>query len=505
MEAIKGMVDEIADATGNNNVASNNVKPVILCVDDEERTLAALCKQLTQHFGDDYHIEAVSSAAEALELVNTFSNTQRDIPLVISDDVIAERIDMSADDALTPTHDTPANSTPAHNTPTETPTNPANPTNPADNTRTISGRAFIANIHNSLPDTLTILLTQPYDPDNHQAVDHLHGLDETRLYRYMVKPWQPTDLRITVAQALRSYVQAKALHEQQDSLERANQDLQALLRAYDRFVPDEFLSFLGKTSITDVHLGDQVAQEMTMLFSDIRDFTSISEKMTPQENFNFINEYLSRMQPFIAQYHGFIDKYIGDAIMALFPTSANDALDAAIGMLKSLNDYNEGRPKREQLRIGIGLHTGTIMLGTVGGENRMDSTVIGDAVNLSSRVEGLTKIYGVNLLVTEQTLTKLHQPENYAMREIDRVTVKGKRKPVTVYEVFEADDYDTKVRKQASLDFFAQGLELYREKKYTEARAMFYEVLQINPDDKAARLYRTESSKSSVYGRLWNE
>ena len=470
------MADETAAATGNDLMASNN-KPVILCVDDEERTLAALCKQLNQNFGNDYVIEAINSAGEALERATTLSQAGRDIPLVISDDVIAEQVE-NAD----------ANS-------------------PDDNSTgdTVSGRAFIANVHDTLPDTLTILLTHPHDPDNSQAAEPLHGLDETRLYRYMVKPWQPTDLRITVAQALRSYVQAKALHEQQDSLERANQDLQSLLRAYDRFVPDEFLSFLGKTSITDVHLGDQVAQEMTMLFSDIRDFTSISEKMTPQENFNFINEYLSRMQPFIAQYHGFIDKYIGDAIMALFPTRANDALDAAIGMLTSLHEYNEGRRKREQVRIGIGLHTGITMLGTVGGENRMDSTVIGDAVNLSSRVEGFTKVYGVNLLITEHTLAKLENPDAYAMREIDRVAVKGKRKPVTVYEVFETDDYEMKVRKQASLEFFAQGLELYREQKYTEARAMFYEVLQINPDDKAARLYRTESSKSSVYGRLWNE
>lgn len=472
-------VTETVAGTTANDMMSSSSKPVILCVDDEERTLAALCKQLNQHFGADYHIEAVNSAGEALELANAFTQAGRDIPLVISDDVIVERVDdQEATDKATGNEDTGS---------------------------IVSGRAFIANVHDTLPDTLTILLTHPHDPDNSHAAEHLHGLDETRLYRYMVKPWQPTDLRITVAQALRSYVQAQALREQQDSLERANQDLQALIRAYDRFVPDEFLSFLGKKSITDVRLGDQVAQEMTMLFSDIRDFTSISEKMNPQENFNFINEYLSRMQPFIAQYHGFIDKYIGDAIMALFPTSANDALDAAIGMLKSLHEYNEDRPKREQLRIGIGLHTGTIMLGTVGGENRMDSTVIGDAVNLSSRVEGLTKVYGVNLLITEHTLAKLHAPESYAMREIDRVAVKGKRKPVTVYEVFETDDYEMKVRKQASLEFFAQGLELYREQKYTEARAMFYEVLQINPDDKAARLYRTESSKSSVYGRLWNE
>jgi len=166
---------------------------------------------------------------------------------------------------------------------------------------------------------------------------------------------------------------------------------------------------------------------MTTMFADIRGFTTLSETMTPQENFKFINGYLTQMEPIIDKYNGFIDKYIGDAIMALFPTCADDAVQAAIAMLKKLVDYNQGRQRAgyQLINIGIGIHTGPLMLGTVGGQNRMDGTVISDAVNLASRVEGLTKIYGTPLLITEQTYSSLTDVSQYHIRVIDCVTVKG--------------------------------------------------------------------------------
>ena len=209
-----------------------------------------------------------------------------------------------------------------------------------------------------------------------------------------------------------------------------------------RFLPREFLNLLDKTSILDIQLGDQVEKEMTVLFSDIRDFTSLSEKMTPQDNFNFINAYLSRMEPIIHEHHGFIDKYIGDAIMALFPNCADDAVQAALLMLKTLADYNltRGRPGRPCFNIGIGIHTGKLMLGTVGGQNRMDGTVISDAVNLASRIEGMTKKYGANLLISEGTYSRLNDKAKYAIRPLDRVKAKGKTEAVMIYAVSEGFD-----------------------------------------------------------------
>ena len=222
------------------------------------------------------------------------------------------------------------------------------------------------------------------------------------------------------------------LNDNQEKLKQLND-------AYQRFVPYEFLNLLNKESVIEVQLGDYIEREMTILFADIRGFTTLSEGMTPKENFDFINNYLSQMEPIIDKYHGFIDKYIGDAIMALFPTNADDAVSCAIAMLTTLEAYNQTCENHAlPLRIGIGLNTGPLMLGTVGGKNRMDGTVIADAVNLASRVESLTKQYGTDLLITHHTYQALADTTRYQIRIIDRVIVKGKSEPITLYEIFDA-------------------------------------------------------------------
>ncbi|NJO14175.1 MAG: PAS domain S-box protein [Thioploca sp.] len=269
------------------------------------------------------------------------------------------------------------------------------------------------------------------------------------------------------------------------------QELEELNAAYERFVPQQFLSFLNKNSIIEVELGDQVAQEMTVLFSDVRDFTTLSEQMSPQENFHFINSYLSKMEPIISKHHGFIDKYIGDAIMALFPTSADDAVRGSIAMLKKLVEYNQGRHRAgyQPIRIGIGLNSGPLMLGTVGGINRMDSTVISDAVNLASRIEGMSKKYGAALLISEATYSRLGDTTQYAIRIIDRVKAKGKSTPVTIYEVFDHDPPDIIELKMQTRNRFEQGLTHYRQQEFREATLCFNEILRIHNRDKAAQIY----------------
>lgn len=266
---------------------------------------------------------------------------------------------------------------------------------------------------------------------------------------------------------------------------------QELEKSMARFIPTEFIRFLEKESIVDVQLGDQVQKQMTVLFSDIRSFTEVSEQMTPQENFNFINAYLTRMEPIIGQYDGFIDKFIGDAIMALFPRNSDTALKSAIDMLATLKEYNltRGRPGRPILRIGIGLHTGDLTLGIVGGVDRVEGTVISDAVNLASRTESLTKIYGVELLITENTFRGLKEQGNYHIRLIDHVVVKGKSKAVTVYEVFDNNSDDIKQQKLNTLREFEQGIKSYKQAKYTEAYHVFNEILQKSPHDSVAKVY----------------
>jgi len=277
----------------------------------------------------------------------------------------------------------------------------------------------------------------------------------------------------------------KQLHKSLDQqIELSNQQVE-LTNAYNRFVPKEFLGLLGKKSIVDVQLGEQIEKEITVMFSDIRGFTPLSEQMTPQENFNFINSYLSQMSPIIRKHHGFIDKYIGDAIMALFSTHADDAVQCSIAMLQKLNEYNEGRKRAgyRPIQIGIGLNTGLLMLGTVGDQDRMDGTVISDAVNLAARIEGMTKTYGVSLLISETTYFQLTNSSDYSIRIIDQVQAKGKSEPVTVFEVFDADPPRVIESKLKTLVLFKQGFKLYHRIKFAEAQSLFNDVLEVNPED----------------------
>ncbi len=272
--------------------------------------------------------------------------------------------------------------------------------------------------------------------------------------------------------------------------------------AYSRFVPREFLSFLNKESIIDVKLGDQIQKEMTVLFSDIRSFTTLSEQMTPQENFNFLNAYLRQVSPVIREHKGFIDKYIGDAIMALFPGQPDDAIQAAIAMQKRVTEYNIKRIKdgRQPIIIGIGLHSGTVMLGTVGESERMEGTVISDVVNLSARLEGLTKLYGADIVVSERTLFGLERPNQYKFRFLDKVIVKGKSDPVSVFEIFDGSTDDIITLKMETQTDFEKGLLHYYSEEFSEAKTCFDNVLAISPEDKAAQIYLRRVKHFVEYG-----
>lgn len=229
---------------------------------------------------------------------------------------------------------------------------------------------------------------------------------------------------------------ASSFASMRDAVRRTILDLKHTNVSIERFVPQAFLSIVGKPSVADVELGDNRRRTMSILFSDIRGFTTLSERMTPDETFAFINTYLERMGPVIRDHHGFIDKYIGDAIMALF-TNADDALRAGLAMLAALDGFNAERRAAglEPIEIGIGINTGSLMLGTIGEKHRMDGTVISDAVNLAARIEGLTKDYAAPMLISEFTYRELSDPEASAIRPVDVVVVKGKTRPVAIYAV----------------------------------------------------------------------
>jgi hemerythrin-like metal-binding protein len=275
----------------------------------------------------------------------------------------------------------------------------------------------------------------------------------------------------------------------------AHQQALALLQqtetAYGRLVPHQLLNLLEAKSIVDVKLGDQVERKMTIMFTDIRDFTPLSESMTPAENFEFINSYLSQMEPVISRHRGIIDKYIGDAIMALFEHGADDAVSGAIAMLERLSYYNAGRERAgyTPVNIGIGLNTGVVMIGTVGGINRMDSTVIGDAVNLTARLEEATKTYHAPLIISQNTLYDLADPGKYDIRFLDRIRVKGKSQPLSIYEVFDNDADALRTSKRQSLERFEKAVAYYHLKDIAKAIPLFKQCIDISSEDIPALIY----------------
>lgn len=265
--------------------------------------------------------------------------------------------------------------------------------------------------------------------------------------------------------------------------------------AYGRFVPHEFLKALGHESIIDIKLGDQVEKEVTVFFSDIRSYTTLAESMTPQENFNFINAYLGRMGPIIQHNNGFVNQYYGDGIMALFLTNPEDAIKSAIEMQQEVSVYNQERLRKGRIpiKVGIGLHTGPLMLGIIGDRMRMEAGVVSDTVNTAARMEGLTKYYGVNVIVSEDSVDRLEDLQKQRHRFLGKVLVKGKKEPVAIYDFFAGDSPDMIELKQKSLPAFEAGVAAYYRKEFEEAAKYFQQVLDLNESDKTAIRYLEKS------------
>jgi two-component system sensor histidine kinase ChiS len=227
--------------------------------------------------------------------------------------------------------------------------------------------------------------------------------------------------------------------------------------------------------------------KLTVLFADIRSFTSLSENLTPVENFNFLNSYLSRISPVIRRNKGFIDKYLGDGVMALFPRSPEDAVNAGLELLETVRIFNGHRANSgyRPIAISIGVNTGNLMLGTVGESSRMDGTVISDAVNLASRLEGLTRTFGAWIIVSGDLLAACPAVTRIPHRYLGRVRVKGKSRAVRIYEIIDRPD-EGRVRTREA---FEQALRSLEGRKYSEAARGFESVVAGDPSDPAARYY----------------
>ncbi len=258
-------------------------------------------------------------------------------------------------------------------------------------------------------------------------------------------------------------------------------------------------------------LGGQ-SVEATVLFCDIRSFTTLTEELGAQGTVALLNEYFSIMVNCIAREGGMLDKFIGDAIMAEFgiPLSHEDdpdrAMRAAISMITELHGWNEERRQRGQksIAIGIGLNTDAIVSGNIGSPKRMDYTVIGDGVNLASRLEGACKEYSAQILCSENTYRKLKG--SYRAREIDRVVVKGKTEPVSVYEILDFHTDNSFPNMPEALNLFRGGLKYYRAGEFDRAIGQFGEALALHPGDKLSEMYveRCQYLKANPVNGPWD-
>jgi two-component system sensor histidine kinase ChiS len=230
---------------------------------------------------------------------------------------------------------------------------------------------------------------------------------------------------------------------------------------------------------------------MTVLFLDIRGFTRISEALPPKETFDFLNSYFRTINPVVIRNRGVIDKYIGDAVMALFPERPDDAVQAAVELLAEVDAFNAANASlgRPTIRIGIGAHHGKIMLGTIGSEERMEGTVISETVNLASRLEGMSKYFGVSLVTSREVTDSLRDTSAHRWRPIGRVRAKGSSRTVNVVEVFEGDPPERAQSKAATAWLFEEALLAFERREFTRAREGFESILSHVGDDPVAEFY----------------
>jgi class 3 adenylate cyclase len=245
----------------------------------------------------------------------------------------------------------------------------------------------------------------------------------------------------------------------------------------------------------------------SILFLDIRGYTRLIEELGPDAAIRFINTFLSYIEPAVQAGGGFVDSYIGDAVMAVFDRGPAAAIDAAITMTRGLHEWASiSAPTGvAAVRIGIGIAAGELTFGTIGTANRLKCGVIGDAVNLASRVEGLTKHYGLGLLITQEAYRALPDPSRYQVREVDLVTVAGRNTPVGLYEVFDADPESLRVQKARTAADVAAGLALYRSGDIPGAMEVFQRCCVLAPDDPHARalVQRCRRERDVEHGPDW--
>ena len=405
----------------------------IICVDDEEIVLNSLRRQLRK-IAKGYRIEVATTGSQALQTIEYLKHRARPVALVITDQVMPM---MNGDDLL-------------------------------------------IKIKDVSPETYQVMLTGQADGESVGR-----AVNEGSLFRFMAKPWSEHELQLTVQTALDAFHRDLDLKEKTERLHRAHQRSLA-------FVPHDYLRALGREHFEDVERGDATRCEVSIMFTDIRGFTSRIEQMTPEQSFDFVNEYYQMTEPSIYKYEGFVDHYFGDGVLAIFPQGAVSGLKAAIEFLTCVEDFNQVLITRDQepIRVGIGLHSGEVIMGVCGGEQSIQCTVIGDCVNLTARLEGLSARYQTSLVLSHDLHQEAKEHLTYEVRALEYVRVKGRARPVLVYEVLDVLPPERRARLRHTLPLFDNGVKAIRNRAFSEAEVIFEQVLEIDPDDQVAELHR---------------
>jgi len=390
--------------------------------------------------------------------------------------------------------------------------------------------------------TVPVIFLTALDDD----ISRIKGL-EMMADDYLTKPFNSRLLLAKVENILQlSQMRSQAVSSQfhQQVKEQSKRQIAAAWEAneylsekFQLFVPEQLLERIAPQGIESIQLGNATEEELTVLFCDIRGFTAIAESQQARKTFEWLNAFFTKMNECITSHGGFIDKYLGDAIMAVFdqPNShAMNAIEAAVAMQETLQEFNASRHQynlESPVNIGTGINTGIGMIGTLGSDRRMDSTVIGDVVNTASRLENLTKIYGCQIIVSENaivhareflngissnshskeslllkcdlemetqesiistsgaTAADSHLPSNnYYYRWIDRVTPRGKQQAIEIYEIWAASCPDSEA-KQLTQGLFDKGIQGWQSERFVAALGYFQQLIEQNPADTVVSFY----------------
>lgn len=364
-------------------------KPIILCIDDEKVVLQSLKSQLKDLVGFDYSLELAETGKTAIEIAEELLEEGCEIPLAVVDYLMPG----------------------------------------------VRGDQVLIEIHNRSPSTLCIMLTGQADLS---AV--ANAINHEALFRFMAKPWNKEDLFKTMAEALHRYDLEKEIAAKRKLLESQNIELASLnnqliekVETFYKFVPAEFLKIINVDMTRDhIALGESSQRDIAVLFTDIRGFTDLTQNLSTTDTFNFVNSFTAVIAPIINKNHGFIDKFIGDAVLSIY-LDVNDCLEAVFEALEAFKALPESSCIYN-IKLGFALNFGSVQMGTVGYENRMETTILGKAVNVAARLEKLNKTYNTSIILTEKALEKV-DTNRFAPTLLNEVLLAGISEQVKIYTV----------------------------------------------------------------------